>query len=232
MAPKNGKSRYASKIQRAWRNRRKYNGYKRYRRPASVRTGSLTIRQKEFSTITLGDPAQPFPQPIPTGLYTNVTFSIANIPNLPEYLRLFDQYRINAVSFTLLPTTNTDDNVNQGFTFASSIDLDGGGLVPQTIANMLSRGNTKTSPWSSAGGMTPFRKIYLKPRWANLLVDDPSGNTTATGLGYRKQWLDINNPDVTHHGLDLMWFNSSNQINAVQEVNVITTYYLQFRKVR
>ncbi len=89
MAPKNGKSKYASKIQRAWRNRRKY---KRYRRPASVRTGSLTIRQKEFSTITLGDPTQPFPQPIPTGLYTNVTFSIANIPNLPEYLRLFDQY--------------------------------------------------------------------------------------------------------------------------------------------
>ena len=97
---------------------------------------------------------------------------------------------------------------------------------------MLSRANVKTSPWSSAGGMTPFKKIYLKPRWANLLVEDAAAGTTANGLGNRKQWLDMNAPGVEHHGLDLMWFNASNQINALQRVNVIITYYIQFRKVR
>ena len=97
---------------------------------------------------------------------------------------------------------------------------------------MLSRANVKTSPWSSAGGMTPYKKLYLKPRWANTLVEDDAAGTTATGLGYRKQWLDMRFPGIDHHGLDLMWFNAANQINAPQRINVIITYYIQFRKVR
>lgn len=225
------KAHFAKKIQRAWRKRRRY---RRYRKPASARTGSLTVRQKEFSTITLGDPTQPFPQAIPTGMYHKITFDIENIPNIMEYQRLFDQYRICAVSFTLTPTTNTDDATQPGFTFASSIDLDGGGLIPQTIPQMLARANVKTSPFASNGGMTPYKKIYLKPRWANLLVNDVSGGTVATarGFGSRKMWLDMAYPGIEHHGLDLMWFNSLNRINAPMYVDVITTYYLQFRKVR
>lgn len=226
------KKKYAArKIQR---NFRKWRRRKRYSRPTTVRTGSLTIRQKEFGTIVLGDPTLPFPQNIPTGIYHQQKFSIENIGNLAEVTRLFDQYRINAVSYTLLPTANTDAATQNGFTFSSSIDLDGGGLVPQTIPNMLARANAKTSPWTATGGMTPYRKIYLKPRWANLLVNDVSGGVvqTARGLGNRKQWIDIAYPEVEHHGLDLLWFNSLNRINAPQYVDVITTYYLQFRKVR
>jgi hypothetical protein len=212
----------ARKIQRKWRRRRK-----RYPRAAGVRTGSLTIRQKEFTSIVL--PAGP----CPNGIYEKINFTIQGMPNLVEFQKLFDQYRINAISYTLLPCTQDPAYPsNQSLTFASSIDLDGNTAPIGSIPEMLQRANCRTTPFSAQGGLTPYKKIFLKPRWSNLLVANQNPQTDATGLGNRKQWLSLEFPNVTHHGLDLMWFNADNQLNNEIKINVIITYYMQFRKVK
>ncbi len=226
MAPRwNKKNAFARKIQRFWRNRRKY---KRYKRPARVRTGSLTIRQKVADQITL--PAGP----APNGFYRNVTFNIAGLPNIAEFQRLFDQYRINAVSYTIMPVTQDPAfPSNQSLTFASSIDLDGNNAPIASVPEMLQRANCKTSPFSSQGGMIPYKKIYLKPRWNDIIVKSKlPALTDAVALGNRKTWLDINYPDIQHYGLDLMWWNQDLQLNNEIVMDVIVTYYLQFRKVK
>lgn len=188
-------------------------------------TGYLSVKQKEITTLTIPG------GPNPTGIVQSIDFKLTNMANIAEYRRLFDQYRLMAVKYTLLPTTNTNDQVNQGMTFCYSIDLDGG-VAPATFPLLLERANCKTSPWSCAGGMTPYKKIYLKPRWANQLVADPTTGATATGLGNRSQWLDLANPDIVHHGLNLGWFSGAATLNQSQIVNVVITYYVQFRKIR
>lgn len=204
---------------------RRYRRKMRIKRLPNTSTGYFSVKQKEITTLTIPN------GPMPTGFVQQIDFSLTNMANIAEYRRLFDQYRLCAVKYTLLPTTNTNDQTNQGMTFCSSIDLDGG-VAPTTFPLLLERANSKTSPWSTAGGMTPYKKIYLKPRWANQLVADPTTGATATGLGNRKQWLDLANPDVVHHGLHLGWFNGAATLNAPQIVNVVISYYVQFRKVR
>ena len=222
MAYKNPKRRYRRRRMRAVK-RAAYRAFKK--RLPQTSTGYLSVKQKEITTLTI--PAGP----MPTGFIQQIQFALTNMANITEYRRLFDQYRICAVKYTLLPTANTNDQTNQGMTFCSSIDLDGG-VAPATFPLLLERSNSKTSPWSTAGGMTPYKKIYLMPRWANQLVADPSTGATATGLGNRKQWLDLANPDVVHHGLNLGWFNGVGTLNQPQTVNVVITYYVQFRKIR
>lgn len=195
------------------------------KRLPNTATGYLAVRQKEITTLTI--PAGP----LPTGFVTKVTFNLTNMANIAEYRRLFDQYRICAVKYTLLPTTNTNDTVNQGMTFCSSIDLDSG-VAPATFPLLLERANAKTSPWSTAGGMTPYKSIYLMPRFQNQIVNDSSTGTTATAIGNRKQWIDLADYQVDHHGLDLGWFSGAAVLNATQIVNVVITYYVQFRKIK
>lgn len=200
-----------------------YRSFKR--RLPNTSTGYLAVKQKEITTLQIPG------GPMPTGFVTNVTFNLTNMANITEYRRLFDQYRICAVKYTLLPTSNTNDQTNQGLTFCSSIDLDGG-ATPSTFPLLLERSNSKTSPWSTAGGMTPYKSIYLMPRYANVISSDLAAGTTSTGLGNRKQWLDLADPDVIHHGLNLGWYSGSGTLNFAQDINVVITYYVQFRKIR
>lgn len=222
-----GRQGAARRIQAMFRRRR----YRRRMRPAaSVKTGYISTRQKSVSN-----------QVIPAGAYPNgflreYTFTADQIPQFVAFSSLFDQYRIKAVSMTFLPTTNTDQTVNQGATFASSIDLDGD-LSITTFNQLLQCSNTKTSAWSTAGGLTPYKKIYLRPRASNALITslDAAGqpNTFTPALANPKQWLDIADRGRTvHYGVNIGWNFGTNNLNQAVDVQIITTYYIQFRKVR
>lgn len=197
---------------------------------ASVRTGFLSLRQKAVSN-----------QVIPAGAYPNgflreYTFKAADIPQFQQFAGLFDQYRIMAVKMTFLPTSNTNDTVNQGGTFASSIDLDGD-LSIVTFNQLLQCANTKTSPWSCAGGMTPYKAVYLKPRANNALITEVNAQgqpaSFSTQLADPMRWIDIaDRGNTIHYGVNIGWNFGNNQLNAPVDVQMITTYYIQFRKVR
>lgn len=198
---------------------------------ASVRTGFLSVRQKAVQNTVL--PSGPHPN----GLLEEYIFQAADIPNFNVYAALFDQYRIKAVSLTFLPTTQTADTVNQGGTFASSVDLDGD-LGITTFNQLLECANTKTSPWSTAGGMTPFKKVYLRPRANNAIITsiNPATGQPASftsQLANPNKWIDMTDKGQTvHYGLNVGWNFGNNTLNADQDVQIIKTYYIQFRKVR
>lgn len=206
-------------------------GYKRGRRRAktSVKTGFLKVIQKTLSQeIVL--PATPQP----TGFVQKLKFEIADIPQFATYSQLFDQYRLTGVKVTLLPTTNTNDTHNPGGSFIYSIDLDGDTHI-STFDDILQCSNSHTSPWSTAGGMTPYKKMFVRPRTRDALVRDICNNAPvfATALGDSKQWIDLGDRGLTEHfGLNLGWYFGNTQLGYEQELNMITTYYIQFRKVR
>ncbi len=221
--------RAAAFIQRKWRGYRARRGKRRAR--TSVKTGFLKVIQKTLSqSITL--PAGP----APTGIVQKLKWEIADIPQFATYSALFDQYKLTGVKTTILPTTNTNDTANVGGSFIWSIDLDGDTTIT-TFDDILQCSNSHTSPWSSTGGMTPYKKIFVRPRTRDALVRDidPATNVPviSTALGDPKQWIDLGDRGMTEHfGLNIGWFFGNAQLNNPQELNVITTYYIQFRKVR
>jgi len=225
--------RRAAKIQRAWRRRRGRRAGRPYvRAGTSVRTGFLNVQQKVIDT-SYSIPAGP----APTGIIKKYEFKAADIAQWNTMASLFDQYRINGIKMTFLPTTNTNDQNNPGGTFATSIDLDGDNNIT-TFDQLLQCSNTHASPWSTAGGMTPYKKVFLRPRCHDALITelDAQGqpSTFSAGLASRKQWLDISDRGLTtHYGLNVGWYFGNNALlSNPQELNVIVTYYLQFRKVR
>lgn len=219
---------HAYRIQRAFR---RYKHKKRNLRRAktSVRTGHLKVVQKVLSQdITLPS------GPLPTGYVKKLQFEISEIPQFATYSSLFDQYRLTGVKVTLLPTTNTNDTANVGGTFIYSVDLDGDTTIT-TFDDILQCSNSHTSPWSSTGGMTPYKKLFVRPRTRDALVRDICNNVPvlSTALGDPHQWIDLGDRGMTEHfGLICGWFFGNAQLNAPQELNMITTYYIEFRKVR
>ncbi len=220
----------ASKIQAFFR--RKRGGARYLRAGTSVRTGFLNVQQKVIDTsyeIPSG--------PAPNGIIKKYEFKAADIAQWNTMASLFDQYRINGIKMTWLPTTNTNDQNNPGGTFATSIDLDGDNNIT-TFDQLLQCANTHTSAWSTAGGMTPYKKVFLRPRCHDALITDLDAqgqpSTFSAGLANRKQWLDISDRGLTtHYGLNIGWYFGNNALlSNPQELNVIITYYLQFRKVR
>jgi hypothetical protein len=139
---------------------------------------------------------------------------------------------------TFLPTTATPDAdiVNPSGTFATSIDLDGDNIIT-TFPQLLECANSRTSAWSSQGGLTPYKKVFVRPRCHDALITDLDAtgqpSTFSAGLASRKQWLDVSDRGLTeHYGLNVGWYFGLGTLNADQELNVIFTYYIQFRKVR
>lgn len=223
------RGRAARRIQRAWRARRR----KYVRRGTSVRTGFLNVQQKVLDT-SFALPAGPSP----TGIIKKYSFKAADLAQWSQFASLFDQYRINGVKMTFLPTTATPDAdvVNPSGTFATSIDLDGDNQIT-TFPQLLECANARTSAWSSQGGLTPYKKVFVRPRCHDALITDldPTGQpaTFSAGLASRKQWLDVSDRGLTeHYGLNVGWYFGLGTLNADQELNVVLTYYIQFRKVR
>lgn len=207
--------------------KRKYRSQK-----TSTRTGYLSVQQKVLNTgfeIPAGN--------YPTGLIEKLDFQANECPQWNTYAALFDQYRITGVKVTLLPTSNQPGVANTAGTFASSIDLDGDNNIT-TFDQVLQCSNTRTSPWSSSGGLTPYKKIFLRPRFQNAIVrtmDVAEGQPLkyAMTLGNAKQWIDVADGGLTkHHGLNLAWYFGAEQVSNLQLINMIVTYYIQFRKVR
>lgn len=212
---------------RRYGKRRRKIGMRRYRRkPASKRTGFLSLQQKENFTYTI--PAGP----LPNGFVRQLTFNIAALPNFVEFDRLFDQYRICAVAGTLTPHTNTNDTINPGQTFIQSIDLDG--QLATQYDQILACSNAKQSPWTSTGGMVPMKKFYLKPRFLNNILQTINPDVYSRTLGRPGAWIDLaDNGLTTHYGMNFGWRTASPVgLNVEQTVNVSLTYYLQFRKVK
>jgi len=194
------------------------------------KTGYLKVIHHEIQMKTL--PAGP----APLGLVDSETFDIQFLPNISEYQRLFDMYRIKAVKMKYTPLTNTDDQVNQGMLFVSSVDHDGS-VLPTSFASILQRTNAKVSPWTPGLTKNPTKTITLRPRSRTVVagVEDPSNPgvlVPAYAMTTKNQWLDLSNPSVPHHGVITGWQMPNGTLNASQTHSVDVTYVIEFRGIR
>lgn len=199
----------------------------------STRTGHLSIQQKVLSTTTSFAAGN-----YPTGIIEKYSFTAAATPQWNTLSTLFDQYRINGIKMTFLPTTNSPNSttVNPSATFATSVDLDGDNNIT-TFDELLQCSNCRTSAWSAQGGLTPYKSVYFKPRTTDIIgkTFDATGQPTtfSNALGDRKQWIDVSDRGQTpHYGLNVGWYFGDATVLFEQNLNIVITYYIQFRKVR
>ena len=211
--------------------RRRRRHYKKNK--TTTRTGHLSLQQKVLSTGTVFDAGA-----YPTGIINKYDFTASAVPQWNTLSALFDQYRINAIKMTFLPTTNSPNSttVNPSATFATSVDLDGDQNIT-TFDELLQCSNTKTSAWSAQGGLTPYKSVYFRPRIADVIAKsfDATGQPSSfsQALGSRSQWLDVSDRGQTpHYGLNVGWYFGNETVLLQQNLNIVITYYLQFRKVR
>ncbi|AXH74479.1 MAG: capsid protein [Cressdnaviricota sp.] len=212
-----------------YKRRGKKRGRRNYKKKMPTnRTGYLSIRQKDFFSITLPS------GPLPNGYIKQLVFNLSSLPNWGEFDRLFDQYRLCAVAGSFSPHTNTNDTINPGQSYIQSVDLDGG--VITTYDQLLACANAKQSAWNTAGGMVPTKKWYVKPRTAQVIIKDPDAVpiTYSNVLGRKGAWIDLaDGGDTEHFGMNFGWRTASPVgLNQPQVVNCNITYYIQFRKVR
>lgn len=198
----------------------------KYRRKPSTRTGFLAVRATEIKEITLADNVQEH--------IHQEAFRIADIPSILSYTPLFDQYRIRKVTVKLYPTTRTDPTQNNRMTFCSSIDLDGGQIGQ--FSQLTECSNARLSIWAPDVG-TAQKSITLVPRYKNYIVkdaSDPLNLTFATTVGKRGSWIDLADRGQTQHfGLNLGWMSTTGgELNFTQDVRFVTTYHIEFRKIR
>lgn len=221
---------YRRKYARKPRRRKRYNRRRKRASTFRPKTGYLKVIHHEIMMKTLPAGSAPL------GLVDSEIFDIQFLPNISEYQRLFDMYRIKAVKLKYTPLTNTDDEVNQGMLFVSSVDHDGA-VLPTSFAEILQRTNAKVSPWTPGLTKNPTKTITIKPRSRTVVagIEDPSAPgvlVPAYAMTTKNQWLDLSNPSVPHHGLITGWQMPTGVLNAEQIHAIDVTYVVEFRGIR
>lgn len=158
------------------------------------------------------------------------TFKLNDLPNPSDFTQLYDQYRIRAIKFqlipkqgiaTVFPPTVLPGQVSIMPKIYSVIDYDDA-APPTSLAEMLQYENCK---WTRAN-RTHSR--YFKPAIATEVFQ--TGITTGYGMR-QNAWIDCNSSTVEHYGLKL-WVEASTALTPRWDFDIIAKYYMEFKNVR
>lgn len=159
-----------------------------------------------------------------TSFFSASAFELQNVPNASEFTSLYDQYKITAVKYQILPRGNVADigtsatQGNMGRVF-SVLDYDDSN-APASFNEMTQYQNCKVTP------STVTHTRYLKPRFN---MDVLSGSVGLTANAPRTGWIDCGQADVRHRGVKI---GIQAPTNAVMTYDLMITYYLAFKNVR
>lgn len=192
----------------------------RISRPISkIGTGYMKVKQKVALQIDL--------PPLVTETAQNFVFSIDQLPQVSEFTRLFDSYRINSIMITGMPLTNGSLTTNPAYKILSAVDLDDS--TPETTASMLQRSNVKIKTVTSGGGNQQVFAWKVRPRYLTQIYE--SATTTGYGQGARKQWLDCGDPTIPHYGIKMV-FDTDPALGVEIVWQFYVTYYVEFKTIR
>lgn len=207
---------------------------KRYGRKRTVNKRKLARQVHYFKrTVNLGSlTASITSAGVPTPISTGLSFNLAQLPGVTDFTSLFDQYKINGIKYSLVPTANSAilsgvSNVASGYGFQrlnSVIDYDDDSQ-PTGEDQLLQYGSLKTTP--------PMRTHvrYFKPKVDTEVFQ--SGVTT----GYAPRgnmWIDVNNSTVKHYGLKLYANAPVGVTNTAASITytAYATFYIACKNVR
>lgn len=130
--------------------------------------------------------------------YLNMSFALADLPDVSDFTNLYDEYRLVAVQVRIEPQFSANFPwANQSGTqlytaprIYATVDTDGfGGIM--TLNQMLQHGNMKFS--RPGAGLT----VTVKPKFQSVVDTAQTAKNT-------KGWLDCANTGVKHYGINLL----------------------------
>lgn len=223
----------ASRIQRAWRRRRR--GRKLYKRP-SRSTGYLACIQKYSRTEPIASSG--------AGSFSafQEVYSLDQVAtaNLTAFIRLFKFWKISKVVHTFIPRYIGDQGAPAGEpqpqlliggNFMSAITLDSNQLAPTTpvwtnIDQAEESGNLKKKYLSPQTGNRAVAYVALRPRTNNWIRTDASSLNSTVSLG-NKGWISTGTPGTQMYGL--RWAYELLQPHPGFTIEIRTKMYFEFK---
>jgi len=176
-----------------------------------------TCRQyNDTATITQTQPA---------GAGYAYYFALSSLDGATNFTSLFDQYRIDAVRVTIVPTQTaiqiTATAANTFVSIYTAIDYDDQ-TAPANIATIREYDNVMAVPPAT---------ISVRVFQPRIAVAAYSGAFTSfANMG--PQWLDAGSPNIQHYGLKVWVPGGVAAQTGLQQWLVETEYYVSFRGVR
>ncbi len=203
----------ATRIQRAWRARRKPKATSRTVR-SMLRGNRHNFHRAEWSsnnTVTC-DALTGF-----AGLAFE--FKLDQISDYLNFNPLFDAFKISAVSVELIPLNNDYNLPNIQPQIAMAVDFDDA-TAPTGMEKLLNRKNAKLRPFN--------RKVtkYVRPKVSSLVYS--SGVAQDYKQSSQPNWIDLpDGANVSHYGVKVAFQGAQNQeIKYHQRIK----YYLTFKE--
>lgn len=185
-------------------------GKKGARRPNKMRMGLRQPVQYFKRTVYL--PAFVVSSTTANVGFTN-TFALSDLPQASEFENLYDQYKIQAVSFKLYPRFNSVDQNLSGGRVWTVIDYDSTTLTT-SINTLCQYQNVKCTNTAA------IHSRYLKPKF-NL-------TTGSANIPTRKNWIDMASTGVAYRGIIGVLEPTSSPV----AYDCKMTYYLAMKNVR
>lgn len=165
---------------------------------------------------------------------TPYTFALANVANSGELTSLFQQYRINAVKLTFIPSVTGNDQGNivnmtswlyqpRMYTIIDRNGIDSGDLSAETTVQENGKARLIKRP------LSPF-SIYIKSPGCEAAMN--SGLTNNAAATMYKKWLDCNQPNVVHNGCGIFASIPNGTSTAAVVYQVVAKYYMQFKNTK
>lgn len=185
-----------------------------------VHSFTRTFQTDTAITIGVGSPAAGY----------GYSFKLNDLPNASEFTALFDQYRIKALKWHLIP--------KQGMGVMQAVPTAGGlqpimpkiytvvdyddAAPPTSIDEMLQYQNvkiTRANQWHSR---------YFKP----AIADEVYATGITTGYGMRQNaWLDCNSSLIEHYGIKV-FVEEGNAQTPRWDFDIVCKFYMEFKNVR
>lgn len=149
-------------------------------------------------------------------------FKLNDLPGVSELISLYDQYKINAVKFELIPQSNVNSFVGETVPYIHSVmDFDDS----TNLANL-----NEAYEYESLKSTSAFRKHvrYLRPRFLVTGINT-AGATVPINLG--KGWLSTSQTSIVHRGLKLI-IEDSTSASVDLILRIKTTFYVSFKNVK
>lgn len=204
-----------------WKNKRRVSKRKNNARKRMMRPKRMGLRQ----------PVHYFKRSVFTANALSVTagatafdagvFRLSSLPDASDFTALYDQYRIRAIKWELLPRGNSVDLGTAGSQqtrLFSVIDYDDG-VIPTSIGQLTQYQNLKVT------STTQKHVRYFRPMIRREIQIAPG----STGHEPTRAWIDMTNSTVDHFGVKLAL---QGPVSGTITYDVLVTYYLAFKNVR
>lgn len=174
----------------------------------------------------------------------NQFFTLTDVSGQAEFIALFDQYRIRAVSLTITPVGQYITN-DRTVTGAAGLNTEGTGYwVPPMLYAVIdyndnnALASVQDAQEYSSCKIIPYikrqSKFYFTP-CINMTVAQTAGVAVNTGTTYSR-WLSTTNANVEHYGMKYLVQNpNANAVTSAYGTNrwqIRTKYYLEFKNVK